>query len=212
MFKDGSRINSGVMPELSSLERVEILKGSAAILYGNVSAGGIINMVTKQPKFVRGSEISMRVGSFDLYKPSVDFYGPISKKIAYRVNGTYENSKSYRDVPASERYYINPSLLFKFSEKTELVLQADYLKHNFTPDFGIGSYDNTKIPDVPRGTFYGTPWQYAKTQQTSATATVKHQFSKIWQMNSSFSYQQYDRDYYSTDRIQAMANGDWAIP
>ena len=212
MFKDGSRINTGTMPEMSSLEKVEILKGSAAILYGNVSAGGIINMVTKQPKFMRGGEVSMRVGSYNLYKPAFDIYGPISKKIAYRINGTYENAKSYRDVPASTRYYVNPSLLFRFSDKTEFVLQVDYLKHDFTPDFGIGSYDNTKIPDVPRGTFYGTPWQYAKTHQISSTATVKHIFNDKWQMNSSVAYQQYGRDYYSTERIQALANGDWARP
>lgn len=211
MFKDGSRVNTGVMPEISSLEKVEILKGSAAILYGNVAPGGIINMVTKQPKFERGGEISMRFGSYDLYKPAIDFYGPLSKKLAYRVNGTYENAGSYRNLPShSQRYYINPSLLYKPDAHTEILVQADYLKHNFTPDFGIGTYDNTKIPDVPRGTYYGTPWQYAKTQQTSATATLKHEISDLWQLNASASYQQYDRDYFSTEKIQAIANGDWA--
>lgn len=54
LFKNGSRINSGAMPEMSSLEKVEVLKGSAAILFGNVAPGGIINMVTKQPRFDLG--------------------------------------------------------------------------------------------------------------------------------------------------------------
>jgi iron complex outermembrane receptor protein len=71
MFKNGSRVNSGVMPEVSSLESVEILKGSAAILYGNVSPGGILNMITKKPKFAFGGEVSMRAGSFNLWKPSM---------------------------------------------------------------------------------------------------------------------------------------------
>ncbi len=212
MFKDGSRINTGAMPELSSLERVEILKGSAAILYGNVAPGGIINMVTKQPKFEKAGEISMRAGSYDLYKPAIDFYGPVSKKIAYRINGTYETANSYRDLVGSKRYYVNPSLLFKLNDRTELLLQADYLKHDFTPDFGIGTYDNTKIPDVPRNAFYGASWQYAKTQQTSATVSLKHQINETWQLNGSAAFQQYDRDYYSTERLQAAANGDWARP
>lgn len=212
MFKDGVRINSGAMPETSSLEKVEILKGSAAILYGNVSPGGILNMVTKQPKFQQGGEVSFRPGSFDLYRPTVDIYGPINSKIAYRINGVYENAGSYRNIPNSKRYYVNPSLLFKLSNRTELLLQADYLNHEFTPDFGIGTYDNTKIPNVGRSAFFGTPWQYAKTQQTSTTATLKHQLSDTWQLNTSLSYQQYDRDYYSTERIQAAANGDWARP
>ncbi len=85
MFKNGARVNSGVMPEMSSLEKVEILKGSAAILYGNVSPGGIINMVTKQPKFKHGAEFSLRAGSYGLVKPSFDVYGPVSKSIAFRV-------------------------------------------------------------------------------------------------------------------------------
>ena len=212
MFKNGLRVNTGVMPEVSSLESVEVLKGSAAILYGNVSAGGIINMVTKQPKFESGGEVSMRIGSYDLYKPAVDFYGPISNKIAYRINGTFESANSYRDMVSSKRYYINPSLLFKLNNCTEILVQADYLKHDFTPDFGIGTYDNTKIPDVPRNTFYGTPWQYAKTQQTTATASIKHRLKEGWELNGSLSYQQYNRDYYSTERIQALANGDWGLP
>ncbi|HEY8898196.1 MAG TPA: TonB-dependent receptor, partial [Niastella sp.] len=107
LFKNGFRVNSGVMPEMSSLEKVEVLKGSAAVLYGQVAPGGIVNMVTKQPKFTRGGEVSMRIGSYDLYKPAFDIYGPINSSIAYRVNGTYENAKSFRNQVKSERYYIN---------------------------------------------------------------------------------------------------------
>ena len=212
MFKNGSRVNSGVMPEMSSLEKVEILKGSAAILYGNVAPGGIINMVTKQPKFSTGGELNFRTGSNNLIKPGFDVYGPISKKVAYRLNGTYEKADSYRDVVSSERYYVNPSLLFKINPKTDVVIEADYLKSNFTPDFGIGSLDNTIISPVSRNTFLGTPWQYNKVDQTTATATVKRKINSNWDVNASASYQLFNRDYYSTERIQANAAGDWARP
>lgn len=212
LFKNGARVNSGSMPEMSSLEKVEVLKGSAAILYGQVAPGGVVNMVTKQPKFRQGGEVSMRIGSYDLYKPAFDIYGPLSGKVAYRLNGTFESAGSYRDHVSSERFYVNPSLLFKLGSRTELVVEGDYLKHKFTPDFGIGSLDNTRIPDVPRNTFYGTPWQHAETQQATATATVKHQINDAWTLNSSVSYQNYNRDYYSTERIQAALNGDWRRP
>jgi len=188
------------------------LKGSAAILYGNVAPGGILNMVTKQPKFTPGGEVSMRIGSYDLYKPAFDIYGPLSSKLAYRLNGTYEKANSYRDQVHSTRYYVNPSVLYQISDKTQLVLEGDYLYHEFTPDFGIGSYDNTKVPNVPRGRFYGTPWQYNKAQQTTGTATLQHRLWDSWQLSTVLSYQRYDRDYYSTERIQAKANGDWARP
>jgi iron complex outermembrane receptor protein len=209
LFKNGARINPGVMPEMSSLEKVEVLKGSAAILYGQVAPGGIVNMVTKQPKFQFGGEIAMRVGSYDLYKPSFDIYGPVSSRVAYRVNGTYETAQSFRDVVSSERYYVNPSLLYKLSDRTEIVIEGDYLKHDFTPDFGIGSLDNTKIPDVPRSRFLGAAWSHSKTQQGTTTASLKHRFNDSWALNAFASYQIYKRDYFSTERIQAKANGNW---
>lgn len=212
MFKNGARVNSGVMPEMSSLEKVEVLKGSAAILYGNVSPGAVLNMVTKQPLFSFGGEVNVRAGTFGLLKPAFDVYGPLSSKVAYRVNGTFETTDSYRDKVHSKRYYVNPSLLFKLSERTELLVQGDYLKHDFTPDFGIGSLDNTKISDVPRNTFYGTSWQYAHTQQSSAGAAIKHKLNDNWSLNGTFTYQRYSRDYYAIERIQADATGKWARP
>ncbi len=212
MFKNGVRVNSGVMPEVSSLEKVEILKGSTAILYGNVAPGGIINMVTKQPKDIFGGEVSMRLGSYDLYKPSFDVYGPLSNGISYRVNGTYEGANSYRDNVHYKRYYINPALLFQLGKATELLVQADYLHHDFTPDFGIGTVNNTEISPLSRSTFLGTGWQYAKTRQTTASAALKHSFSDQWKLTTTVSYQRYARDYYSTERIQANSLGRWARP
>lgn len=212
MFKNGSRVNSGSMPEVSSLESVEVLKGGAAILYGNVAPGAVLNMVTKKPKFDFGGEVSVRAGSFNLWKPTFDVYGPISKKIAYRLNGTFETTDSYRSNVSSTRYYVNPSFLFKLGSKTELILEGDYLKHDFTPDFGIGSLNNTIIPNVHRSTFMGTDWQYNITQQATAAATIKHAFNNNWQLNSVLSYQNFDRDYYAVERIQAKANGDWGRP
>lgn len=212
MFKNGFRVNSGVMPEVSGLEKVEVLKGSAAILYGQVAPGGIVNMITKQPKFKFGGEVTMRIGSYDLYKPSFDIYGPATSTIAYRVNGTFETANSYRDVVHSKRYYVNPSFLFKLGKRTELVLEGDYLKHQFTPDFGIGTLNNTQIPNVPRSRFLNTPWAYSTTQQTTTTATLNHLFNDNWRMEASASYQQYGRDYFSTERIQADADGDWVRP
>ena len=221
MFKNGSRVNSGAMPEVSSLESVEILKGGAAILYGNVAPGGVLNMVTKKPKFELGGEVSLRAGSYNLFKPAFDIYGPISNKIAYRVNGTFESADSYRDQVSSKRYYVNPSLLFKLGSKTELIVEGDYLKHEFTPDFGIGTLnDSTKgirpatVPDVPRSRFMGTPWQYNTTDQSTASVTLNHSFNTNWKLNTVVSYQQFKRDYYSVERIQALYTplGDWARP
>lgn len=211
-FKNGARINAGVFPEMSSLESVEVLKGGAAILFGEVAPGGIINMVTKKPKFDFGGQVSLRTGSYNFWKPAFDLYGPLSKKVAYRINGTFEDADSYRDVVHSRRYYVNPSLLFNLNSKTSLLVQADYLNHEFTPDFGTGSLNNTIIADVPRNTFNGTAWQYNKLRQSTASFELNHKLNKGWNLKASANYQNYYRDYYSTERIQAKENGDWTRP
>ena len=211
MFKNGFRFNGGSIPEVSSLEKVEILKGSAALLYGNVAPGGIMNMVTKTPNFKTGGEFTMQAGSYNFYKPSADVYGAFNNSIAFRFNGSYENSESFRDYVTKERYYVNPSLLFKVSDKTEITLQADYLSDDWTPDFGTGSIGK-EIADVPRNAYLGAKWSNGNTKQATASILVNHEFNKNWKLNFNSSFQDYDRESIGTERIQPAANGDWNRP
>ena len=211
MFKNGFRYNGGSIPEVSSLEKVEFLKGSAALLYGNVAPGGIMNLVTKSPNFKTGGEFTMQVGSYNFYKPSVDVYGAFSKSIAYRFNGSYENSESFREYVTKNRYYVNPSLLFKVSNKTEITLQADYLSDDWTPDFGTGSIEK-EIAAVPRNAYLGAKWSNGNTKQATASALVNHEFNSNWKLNFNTSFQDYDRESIGTERIQPATNGDWNRP
>jgi iron complex outermembrane receptor protein len=211
MFKNGFRFSSGSIPEVSSLEKVEVLKGSAALLYGNVAPGGILNMVTKTPSFKKGGEITMQMGSYSFYKPSIDIYGPLNDIIAYRFTGSYENSESFRDNVSKERYYINPSFLFKVSNKTEIILQGDYLKDDWTPDFGSGIIGK-EILSLPRSTYLGATWSTGQTKQVSISGLVNHNFNKDWTLNFNTSFQNFDRTSKGTERIQPSANGDWKRP
>jgi iron complex outermembrane receptor protein len=201
VLKNGARTTIGGSPEASTLESVEVLKGSAALMYGGVSGGAVVNMVTKKPKFYYGGEVSLRVGSYSQYKPIVDLYGPISKNIAFRVIATKENAKSFRDVVKSDRFYVNPSFLFKISEKTELIVQGDYLKSNYTPDFGLGTVDG-KIPDIGRNAFVNTSWAYNNTNTGSAQANLTHRFNDSWKLNVVAAFQSYSRNYFGAERPQ----------
>jgi iron complex outermembrane recepter protein len=213
-FKNGARYFNGIMPEISSLEKVEIMKGSSAILFGNVAAGGILNLVTKKPKFESGGSVSMRVGSFDFYKPTIDVYGSIlgSKKLAYRINGTYEKGNSFRENVGSERIYVNPSLWYKLSEKTDIILEADYQKDRRTADFGVGAI-NYALIDVPRERFIGVNWSYFNNEQKNVNLTITHRFNENWKLNISGAYNAINNDLFanlrpnSTNFIQA--NGKW---
>jgi iron complex outermembrane receptor protein len=211
MFKNGFRINSGSMPEVATLEKIEVLKGSSALLFGNVSPGGILNMVTKIPQFKKGGEIAIQMGSYSFYKPSVDFYGALNKYTAYRFVGTYENSGSFRDNVTRERLYINPSVLLKAGKKSEIILQGDYLKDNWVPDFGTGSIGKI-IANVPRSTYLGASWSNGQTYQSSVSALIKHKFNENWKLNFNTAFQNYERTWEGTERIQPDANGDWYRP
>ncbi|SHJ70117.1 TonB-dependent siderophore receptor [Flavobacterium haoranii] len=211
MFKNGFRFSSGSIPEVASLDKVEFLKGSAALLYGNVAPGGILNMVTKTPNFNKGGEITMQAGSYSFYKPSADVYGTFNKNIAWRFNGSYENSESFRDYVTRERYYVNPSLLFKVTNKTEITVQADYLNDDWTPDFGTGSIGK-EVADVPRNAYLGAKWSNGNTKQATASILLNHEFNSNWKLNFNSSFQDYDREYIGTERIQPADNGDWNRP
>ena len=211
MFKNGFRFNSGSMPEVASLEKIEVLKGGSALLFGNVAPGGILNMVTKSPSFKKGGEIAMQLGSYSFYKPSIDIYGPLNKIIAYRFTGSYENSESFRDNVTRERFYINPSVLFKASAKTEIILQGDYLKDNWTPDFGTGVIGR-EIAAVSRNTYLGANWSNGLTKQATISGLMKHKFNPNWKLNLNTSFQNYDRTSEGTERILPATNGDWNRP
>lgn len=212
MLKNGFRYNSGSIPDVASLEKVEFLKGGSALLYGNVAPGGILNLVTKTPKFEHGGEISMQMGSFAFYKPTLDIYGPLSKSIAYRVNASYENSESFRDVVKNERFYFNPSFLFNISDKTKITVQGDYLTADWTPDFGTGII-GTEILDLPRNTFYGALWSNGTTKSASASGLINHSFNDNWKLNFNTSFQSFDRQNYSTAQLSGLdtypVRGDW---
>lgn len=207
IFKNGARVNSGVFPEVTGLERVEVLKGGNAMLYGNVAAGGVVNLITKKPRFEKGGSIGISGGSWNTYKPTVDFYGPLSDNVAFRVNGAFEKANSFRDVVESQKYYFNPSFLFNIGEKSQLIVEADYLKNDFTPDFGVGSITNkdgsySMNTLLPRNAFLGADWQFQNVEQATAGITFNTQFSEFWTLNAVASYQNYTKDYFSTERIQ----------
>jgi len=206
VFKNGARTTIGGSPESSTLESVEVLKGSAALLYGGVTGGAVVNMVTKKPKFEYGGEVSMRTGSYNQYKPMVDLYGPISKKLAFRAIGTYENAGSFRNHVEANRIYVNPSLLYKISKKTDILLQGDYLKSDYTPDFGVGSV-GSNIVDFGRDKFLNAPWAYNKTNTVTSQLNINHKFNDQWKLNVIGSFQSYNRNYFGAERIAANADG-----
>ena len=212
IFKNGISSNTGGFPEASTLESVEVLKGSSALLYGNTSAGVVINMVTKKPRFNWGGEVLMTAGSNGLYKPVVDVYGPVAKNLAFRVVGTYEKANSFRDVVHTERKYVNPSLLYKLGKKTTILLQGDYLDADFTPDNGIGVLNQNVDARIPasRSRFINTPWAYYHSKTASGSLVIDHKFNESWKLNMIGAVQSANIQSFGTGVPNAIdTNGTW---
>jgi iron complex outermembrane receptor protein len=222
-FKNGIRFNGSLIPETASLESIEILKGSSALLYGNVAPGGILNLETKKPKFQQGGEISFRASEYDFYKPIIDIYGSLDKSqtAAYRFVTSYETGNSFRDNVSSERFYINPSFLFNLTKKTTLLVEADYLKDSRTPDFGLTTIDY-KVVALPRSTFLNFDWATFDSKQESIAAALNHKINSNWQLKGILSYQGFSTNLLSSSRPNSgnltpsspnnnlvQANGDW---
>ncbi len=213
-FKNGIRINGSLIPETNSLESIEILKGSSALLYGNVAPGGILNLITKKPRFDHGGEINFRTTEYNYFKPTVDVYGNVnnSNTVAYRFITSYEQGNSFRNNVQSDRIYFNPSFLLDISSKTNIIIETDYTKDTRTPDFGLTTIDY-KIINLPRNLFLGFNWGEFKSEQVGFTSTINHDLKKNWQLKGIYSYQGYNTNLLSSLRPNAtnlvQANGDW---
>lgn len=169
IVKNGVRINSdfrgtGVLTDMQGVESIQVLKGAAAITQGVAtdlgSPGGIINIVTKTPKFYNGGQASLRIGSWGQVRPTFDVYGAVneSENLAFRINGAFEHLNSYRKSVMNERLYINPSLAWKANEKTTIVFEMDYLDDSRTADPGtinLAPNDSNAIYDLPYDKFLG---------------------------------------------------------
>src|SRR5699024_4829850 len=118
ILKNGVRVHSdfrgvGILTDMQGVDNIQILKGTASITQGVAtdlgSPGGIINIVTKTPKFNHGGSVSLRGGSYGQIRPAFDLYGPLTKEknTAFRINGALERADSYRKFVDKESFYFN---------------------------------------------------------------------------------------------------------
>lgn len=192
LLKNGVRVNSdfrgtGILTDMQGVDNIQVLKGAAAITQGVAtdlgSPGGVINLVTKTPKYEFGGEVSMRYGDFNQFRPTFDIYGPINeqKDVAFRINGAFSNADSFREGVTSERIYLNPSLEWLLDEKSTLTLEMDFLDDARTPDLGtvnLGESDVNAIYDLPHHVFLGFDSDRSETRNTTFSVRLDRLLSE----------------------------------
>ena len=201
-FVDGVRDDALYFRDLADIERMEVLKGPAAVLYGRGSSGGLINRVTKKPKFGETSgEASLGLGNFDYRRATADVNVGISDTAAFRINAAVEDSGSYRDQQFVKRHNFAPSLALKLAAQTDLLLQYTNARDKRLTDFGIPALNGRPV-NVPASTYYGSS-NAAQDDTTTSTmqsfaATLNHRFNDDWSVRNVTRLYDYTLDRYNT--------------
>lgn len=170
----------------NNIERVEVLKGPASVLYGNLEPGGVVNYVTKQPLETPYYAGEFIVGSDSFYNPTLDFSGPLTtdKRLLYRLNIGYENSGSFVDFVNRENFSIAPTLSYKIGDFTTLNFGYEYIRQDGTPYNGFPA--NPLVFQLPRNRFLGEPGDREQSDTHNINFAISHRFNDNLEIRSGF--------------------------
>ncbi|MDL2145205.1 TonB-dependent receptor [Flavobacterium tructae] len=189
-----------LQPLTTNIERVEVIKGPSSATFSSVDPGGSINMVTKKPLAVDRKEISLTAGSFSTLRGTLDFTGPLneSKTLLYRVNGAYQEAKSFRDLIRNKSFLISPSFSYIPNEKT--AINTELILSNMTgvldrgqPIFGAVA-GVTSLNKTPISLNLGAPNDFYKSKEMILMTNFAHKFSSKIGFNASYMKQTWTED------------------
>jgi catecholate siderophore receptor len=193
-FLNGVRDDVQYYRDLYNLERVEALKGPNAMIFGRGGGGGVLNRVTKEALFMPIHGFTLQGGRFGNKRATADFNQPLNSKVAFRLNGLYEKSDSFRTGVGLERDGVNPTLTFAASDRTKVTAGYEYLRDRRVADRGITSFQGRAVPIDPT-TFYGNPNDsHVRAGVHLASTLVEHRFDRVTVANRTM-FGDYDRFY-----------------
>ncbi|MEP7077068.1 MAG: TonB-dependent siderophore receptor [Acidobacteriota bacterium] len=193
-FLNGVRDDVQYYRDPYNLERLETLKGPNAMIFGRGGGGGVINRVTKEANFAALRQFEVQGGSFWNRRVSGDIDQLLNDKFAFRLNGVYENSDSFRKFVNLNRVAFNPTLTFKPSEDTKFTISYEFARDRRRADRGITSFNNLPA-DVPIDTYYGNPDQaFVRSNVNLVSGTFEQQLGKL-NIHNRTTYGDYDRMY-----------------
>lgn len=183
----------------STLERVEVLRGPASVLYGQATPGGIVNMVGKQPTDTPFHDIGIETGNRNRIQGSFDFGGPITKDgvWSYRLNGLARRADEQIDFSKQQRIVLAPSLSWKPDADTSLTFYGLYQNDPGNNFAGWLPAQGTVLPNaagrIPRSFFLGEPnYDDYDRQQYMIGYNFEHRFNDAWAVRQNFRYSHVD--------------------
>ncbi|MFY7760612.1 TonB-dependent siderophore receptor [Aquidulcibacter sp.] len=191
--------------DIVGIERIEILKGPSAAVFGRGEPGGAVNLVTKKPKFETEGAIGLALGSFDKVRVDGDWTGPLNDAFAVRLNGFYEQSNSFRDTLETKRSGVFPSAQWRITPKTSLTYEGEITRQELPFDRGVVSLNN-KLDVVPASRFLGEPGDGPlEADATGHQLQLQHDFDDSWSLLVGAGYRATDLQGFSTEAELATA-------
>ncbi|NOS75235.1 MAG: TonB-dependent receptor [Methyloglobulus sp.] len=203
-LRNGARVPNMTF-ETANLDRVEVLKGPASILYGRIEPGGLINAVTRKPLSESYYALSQQFGSYDLYRTTLDATGPLTAdgSLLYRLDFAYLNKGSYRDFMGKERKFIAPSLTWKPTDALEFNLNVEYRDDDTVFDPGIPVVSGVNgakghLADVPRNRSYIVPGSTESFKGPLVEFNWSYHFNDDWKIRNGITATFVDNKYIET--------------
>ncbi|HDU8492407.1 TPA: TonB-dependent siderophore receptor [Aeromonas hydrophila] len=212
-YLDGFRDDMQYTRDLGNTERVEVLKGPAAVLYGRGSTGGIVNRVSKKPQKGLESSVSAQVGSFDSRRLAADLNGEAGEQVQVRLNLAQEDKDSFRNGVTSKRTLLAPSVNWEISDKLNWLVQYERNEHDRTPDRGIPGV-NGRPADVPKEYVYSdTRRDFIDDVAQSTRSRLTWDINDQWQLRQQLGYtsldSQFDNTYVTSVKGDQVTRSRW---
>lgn len=205
LYLDGMRDTAQYNRETFFLEQVDVLRGSASMLFGRGQAGGVINLVSKTPKRADAYSITGSVGSDDYYETTADLNKRLGENSAVRVNLMKRNEGSWRENPVTgtqpdvDRAGAQVSLALGMQTDDEFTFSHVHLRNRDIPDYGF-SFDNaTHRPNThfPVDYFWGIARNFDDSDVNLTSGTWTHRFADQSELRTSVRYGDYERSYWA---------------
>ena len=188
----------GSIPETANLAQIEVLKGPASILYGEIQPGGVINLVREQPLSEPFYQADVQVGSRGFVQPQLDLSGPLTtdRRWLYRLNALYRHDDGFTDFDQdSERAFVAPVISGQLGDRTDLTFNLDYTNEQAPLDNGLVAFGDGVV-DVPFDRIIGEPDDFIDSEFVNLGYTLEHRFSDNWRLRNAFRYTNRDlRDF-----------------
>ena len=206
-FVDGIRDDVQYYRGLYNLDRVEVLKGPNAMIFGRGGGGGIVNRVTKKAYGSRFAAGSASVDTHGAWGVDADLSTPISGGLSGRLNGVYEEFDSFRDHVDGHRIGINPTIGWDLGDATRIDLSYEYAHDRRVVDRGIPSQSGRPLKGA-QDQFFGDPdVNRLRFDAHVLDLAAEHRFSDKLRWTARARYGDYDKHYRNAMAATAVSGG-----